>query len=600
MRNGSDWPLQLRAVNTFFLTAYLTWVLCILGVLRRLGYTRLIALSVTLVAALTLPMAAFPFQFYPEVVAGILVVTAAGYVLRPSGGSALSVLTGVAAGYLPWLHVRFSGLTIVLAIAAGVALRREPRRLWGFAVGLGIVLACLSLYVYRVTGSVVPTALWTTSDTYAPLSGAFAARGSWAYVLDRHWGVLAQAPVYLVALPGYWCLERRWRGAGWLCALLQAALIVPAAGHSLTGAETTPGRLVAAVVPLAAIPMAEVATQYRGWRPAIAMSALLVVLSLDNALAYNLHHMKHYGPLVDWSFSGWKAQLLFPVVAQRQPWEMFTANGWLLVGWLVLLGGLVGSPVVMSKCRLRNRGTAVADRGRSTGACALVGALVFLVGGTIIAVRIGPSGLARYRVPSEAAAMEAAELLDRNGHCAICATSTRGVIGTEAVRERLVDFGVGRRLCGGQVAVRLQAANGLYLRAQGRRTNVGRSAGRRVRILANGETADAGEAFTLSDANGGCVESGDVVFLRSSNGYYLRARQGGGGRVDAGGVSTGPEERFVVISGSQDTVIRNGDAVSLRATSGHYLAARRGGGGAVNARRENRARGAYFVLSLVE
>ncbi len=36
----SDWPSQLRAVNTFFLVAYLAWALFILGVLLRLGYTR--------------------------------------------------------------------------------------------------------------------------------------------------------------------------------------------------------------------------------------------------------------------------------------------------------------------------------------------------------------------------------------------------------------------------------------------------------------------------------------------------------------------------------------------------------------------------------
>ncbi len=512
----------------------------------------------------------------------------------------LSTLAGAGAGYLPWLHVRFGGLAIVLAIAAAVALRREPRRMWGFGVGIGVVLACLSLYVYRVTGSVVPTALWTTADTYAPLSGAFAARGSWAYVLDRHWGILAHAPVYLMVFPGYWYLERRQRGAGWLCALLQIALIVPAAGHSLTGAETTPCRLIVAVVPLAAIPMAEVVRRCYGLCPAIAVGGLLLVLSLDNALAYNLHHMKHYGPLVDWSVSAWKANLLFPVVGHRHPWEMDTANGWLLMGWIVLLGGLAGSPVVVSKIARGGRRNSMGGTGGTIGTCALVGAVVFVVGGTGITLGVGPSGLARYRVPGQTAALEAARLLDENGDCAICVSSRLGQIGTATVEEALGDFGVGRRLCDGEKTVLLQAANGQFLSAQARRTGDGRDAGgRRVRIRANGENGGAGERFTLIDTTGGCVESGDVVFLRTSGGYYLRARGGGGAGVDARGLSTGPWERFV-IGGRGDAVIRGGDTVSLQTPSGYYVVAERGGGGAVNANRDRRGRGAYFTVSVAE
>src|SRR5439155_21618394 len=90
------------------------------------------------------------------------------------------------------------------------------------------------------------------------------------------------------------------------------AVAIPAAGHGYTGAFTTPLRLVAAVVPLLAIPAADAVLAY-GIRPWFAAAAaLLAVVSVQNGLTYNLHLVKSEAFLQAATTSGWMFPLLLP------------------------------------------------------------------------------------------------------------------------------------------------------------------------------------------------------------------------------------------------------------------------------------------------
>lgn len=153
-------------------------------------------------------------------------------------------------------------------------------------------------------------------------------------------------------------------------------------------------------------------------------------------------------------------------------------------------------------------------------------------------------------MPAETAAWEAAGLLERIDHCALCLSSRRGPIGTAGVVARLTDQGVHPRLCGGEAGAQLRARNGRFVGV------------RRFRVRAAAEVAGRQERFALLDPNGGCVDSGDVVFLRTADGYYLRSYDDTT-RVDGRGLSTGPWARFVV-GVRRDGGIRRRDTITLR------------------------------------
>ena len=142
--------------------------------------------------------------------------------------------------------------------------------------------------------------------------------------------------------------------------------------------------------------------------------------------------------------------------------------------------------------------------------------------------------------------------------------------------------------------VRLQASNGQFLSAS-------RNGGDDV--SATRDTTGTWEHFTLVDANGGCVETGDTVYFHTSDGFYLRAESGGGPEsvVDARGTTAGQHEQFVVRrSTGTDIYIRAGDSVTLEAASGHYVVAEDGGGGSILADSESAGSWETFRVSTAD
>jgi len=432
----AQWPEHLPAVNALMLGIYAAWTVLILRFLRRSGAPEGVAWVTALASTFTLPAAAFPFQYYPELVAGLLVTAIAGHLLFAGADRRRSAfVVGLLAGYLPWLHVRFSAVTIAFAVAAVVIWRTDRRRVFDFLCGIAVPVALFSLYTYRISGSVMPSALWTASGDENNFAWMSMVRNSVAYLVDRDWGLFAHSPVFLLALPGYWWLAKRRPAVAWTSAAIFLSLLLPAAGKTLI--QTTPMRLIVAVVPLAATPIAEVLS--RGGRVTRMVFALLLLLSLDNAVAYNFHHDRTMDILVDPSFSGWKVNLLFPYES-RQPWQVSTANGVLLIVWLITIALLLVIPAWLDR---RPRSTA---RGTAAALGPLVAATVaiFLAVSTGVAAATGAWTGRRYLITPPAAARDAALMLDELGRCTICYSSAHGPIGARdaavGARRLLIDL----------------------------------------------------------------------------------------------------------------------------------------------------------------
>jgi hypothetical protein len=266
----------------------------------------------------------------------------------------------------------------------------------------------------------MPSALWTAGGDENNFAWLSMIRNSAAYLVDRDWGLFAHSPVFLLALPGYWWMARRQPAVAWLSAALVLALLLPAAGKTLI--QTTPMRLIVAVVPIGATPLIDVLSRRSRWT--LVLFALLLILSLDNALAYNFHHDRVMDILVDSSFSGWKVNMLFPYQS-RQPWQVSAANGALLVFWLAAIGALLTAPWWMNRWRPR-----ASDAPRfSLGPLAVMAAAIFIALGTAVSAATGAWTWHKYLMVPRDAARQAALLLDDLGRCAICYSSEDGPIG---------------------------------------------------------------------------------------------------------------------------------------------------------------------------
>jgi len=339
-----QFPTDLYATNLTVLMLWIVWSAAVFRLLSAYTGRNVLSALITTVVFLSLPVTAFAYQYYPEVAAGLGVALLARYALlasdtrRPSG-----VWYGAVAGFLPWLHVRFLPLTAAATIAVVLRHRRKPVSIAAFACGATLSLVALAVYTYHITGSGWPWAMYALTDDTALFSAARAWRDLPALWLDRTWGLVAQSPIYLVAVPGVWLTWRRSRSMAIAIGVAVLLIAVPAAGHGYTGAFTTPLRLVAAVLPLLAIPMADAVVTFGGRRWFAAAATLAAVMSVQNGLTYNVHLVKSEAFLQGATTSGWMFPLLLPDFSVADRLTQPLTVGWMLVTVALLLLPLAGS-----------------------------------------------------------------------------------------------------------------------------------------------------------------------------------------------------------------------------------------------------------------
>jgi hypothetical protein len=414
---NDEFPAELRMTNLVMLLTYGACAAALFRLLRKaLGHDHL-AWIWAAIGTMTLPTTAFAFQLYTELPAALIIIAVTSYVLfAPGSSSRTAIAAGAATAGLIWLHPRF--LLVSLCLAAAGALGTGPLARRMFTGAFALVLLSVMAFDYRVTGSWLPTALWDTATPGGALSLSSIPLNLAAYVVDRRWGVIPPAVILIALFPGLAWLARRSPRAAALLAALALALGIPAAGHSLSAAGGTPGRLVLAIVPLAIWPIALLVREL--WASVVVRvtAVILVVVSLDTGLAYNWSHQKHLGTIRDTSLSGWKLNLAFPGVrdelwaSSRNNFMLFLAIVVVLLALAVLAYVYAGRPAT---------GAPVPRRTASWTPAAIVFALVSLA--TAASAANGHWFYDDYMLDEPSARRRAAEGLVALSQCNVCFTS---------------------------------------------------------------------------------------------------------------------------------------------------------------------------------
>ena len=194
------------------LAALLAWI-----AVERLGVGRRAATVVVLAFALSAPLTSYGTQVYPELPAALAVAGAIAALSGPLGARGRWLLLAAVVA-LPWLSVKYVPVASALvAVGAWTLWRRGDRRV---VLGGAALLAGAGL-VYLLVHQVVYGG-WTVyaAGDHFQEAGEFSVSGRSpdylgrtsrlvGLLVDRGFGLVAWAPVYLAAVPALGALARR-------------------------------------------------------------------------------------------------------------------------------------------------------------------------------------------------------------------------------------------------------------------------------------------------------------------------------------------------------------------------------------------------------
>ncbi|HEY7697148.1 MAG TPA: hypothetical protein VIE88_01970, partial [Vicinamibacteria bacterium] len=312
----------------------------IYGAALRLTSSPSAALFALTAFGLTSPALFLSVSAYPELPAALAVALALRRLLdrEPPGALAASIWA-LALGALPFFHVKFLPLGALLVAAFAC---RFVRAGWPFlralALGVGISSVSFLFFSFSTTGSFDPTASYGRQRIFLdriPIGIA-------GLLFDQEFGLLLNAPVYLLGLAGIVTLFRRSRLLGGFSLLAVLAISIPGAAHPLwSGGTSAPARFLFPALPLMAVAAASLLEREGDigvgrWAPWLLASSVGIALSmlLLPGGPYFLNGRDGRGQVWEALSSSWDLTDTLPSLVRSDPRSLATAAG---LGLLVLM-----------------------------------------------------------------------------------------------------------------------------------------------------------------------------------------------------------------------------------------------------------------------
>ena len=294
-------------------------------------------------------MAAYAFHIYTEVPSALAVALGLRLLLRASSQSASSSLSpgsrgavaaALCASALPWLHVKMVPAAAALGLVGLVRLQGRARV--AFALTAAAMGAGFLAYYVLVFGQASPLAIYggvPQDASGSPLRALF------GLLLDRSFGLLPHAPIFLLALAGLASLREARRAEVWPHVLVGAAVLLPLLPWRMWwGGQCPPARFLVPLVPFLAVALALRARgPARGlvrWRSGLLLAGLgLLALAVVDPGRLLLVNRANLEPRLWAALEGERSLAHYlPALTRPEAADLFVATVWACA--LVLLLGL--------------------------------------------------------------------------------------------------------------------------------------------------------------------------------------------------------------------------------------------------------------------
>jgi len=354
--------------------------------------------------ALSAPFMFNTFTVYPEIAAALAVMIAFVITQRSSvdqSGMARYIAAGLATASLPWLSTKYAPMSAALLLVVLLRLwKKEPAaslgnavrdsRVWVVVGIYAVSLAAWFAFFYAIWGTPLPMAPYGSLVQTTPLNLRFGAPG---LLFDQEYGLVAYAPVYILAATG---LYQMWRSGGDLrrqafeiTFIFTALLLMVGAFGIWWGGTSAPARPIASGLPLLMLPIAAAFRSAPAGSPQRAAQHLLLWIGVgititlaigqDGLLINNARDGT--SALLDFWSPRWELWSLAPSFI-GQHWTI----AWLHVMWWLAIAA--GAATLLSRMRPA-----------SPGASALASFITFGVALMLVAITVPwlPSGRAEAR-----------------------------------------------------------------------------------------------------------------------------------------------------------------------------------------------------------
>ena len=219
------------------------------------------------------------FTIYPDGIGALMVMIGMWLIVQlledDVPGQPQLAAAGAALAVLPWLHTRFALLAAALGLVAVALLFTKPVRPTRMAAFLALpVIAAAAWFAYFWI-------IWGTPSPLAPYgrdtetSASYISRGLAGLAFDQQFGVLTTAPIYAIAIAGWWGLVRQRAKLALVLLLVALPYVVSVSTYAMWwGGTSAPARFLGALLPLAAIAIAYAWEKY----PRLRIATLLLLL----------------------------------------------------------------------------------------------------------------------------------------------------------------------------------------------------------------------------------------------------------------------------------------------------------------------------------
>jgi hypothetical protein len=238
--------------------------------------------------ALTAPFLYNTFTVYPEILAALAVVVA--YTRAAGGdewprGTVRWAIVGACCGALPWLSTKYAPMSAVLVAIALTRARVARAVVVAVLAPYLVFLAAWLYFFYAIWGIPLPMAPYGDLVQTSPRNLIFGAPG---LLFDQEYGVLAYAPVYVLAITGLvamWRAGSEMRRSAIEIVLIFGALLGTVGAFRIWwGGTASPGRPLASGLLLLALPIAMASRRTARGSAARAGHQLLLLVSIGVAI----------------------------------------------------------------------------------------------------------------------------------------------------------------------------------------------------------------------------------------------------------------------------------------------------------------------------